>query len=564
MSLQKEDMRPRRAMLPVAMPTPFQMRAIGFGECFFLLLLMILSLLVEVFKLRAENGALHNKIHQLEHDCQKYYEQAHLGSDTSGISPNKDWKKCNAPRDTAETPGFAGDQEHNEGRETPISVTGYIKKQGGKKQPGGQKNHPPSFLKINGAQEREPVFHYPGKCVHCPNIERCKEEGRLRKFATSHGYDTEIIIVHRVHLQYEASNCLNDGKQFRENFPQIIGARYYEENIQLHVITWHHIFHGSYDRIDLVAKDLFGISLSAGTAHNIIQRDSAKILAGGFMDAIRFYVLLFEKVAGADETSANVAGITAWVHTVATDNVTLLSPHWRRGYEGAIHAGVLQFFTGTLISDCWSAYFKEIFVCRHSICDGHILRELVAAAYFRSQSWAIRMFDFLMETLTDKEETVGRGENALPQTYLDKARENYRQIVSDGFNEIAGVTSGKTYSLLNRLKKLEDAALEFAVDFNVGFTNNVSERSLRNLKVALRVAGQFKTMQGLWDYCIFQSFIDTCRKLGHNPLYMLRIALAGGNIIEAAFDDDKAVILKLMVKLANAYSMDDANEINTI
>jgi len=94
------------------------------------------------------------------------------------------------------------------------------------------------------------------------------------------------------------------------------------------------------------------------------------------------------------------------------------------------------------------------------------------------------------------------------------------------------------------------------------FTNNDSEQSLRNLKVALKVIGQFKTMSGLVDYCIIQSFMDTCRKQGRNPFDMMRIVLSGGDIIEAVFGTEKAVQLKQMIRLADAIAVGDENKIN--
>jgi transposase-like protein len=524
--------------------------------------LLLQTLLLENARLKAEITDLRNRNQELETENQKLYESLHLGCDTSSVPPNKDWKRNAAPKGFDEASEPDTGQAGKENGETPISVTGYLNGDAGeKKRPGGQKNHLPAFMHIDNERE-DTVPHYPNKCASCPQLDQCIEEGRFRKYSIAHGYDIEVIRVHKVHILYEATECKNDGSEIHDDFPEVIGTQFYDTNVQLHVLTWHHIFHGSYDRIALAAKELFGLSLSAGTANTIIQRVSAKILGSGFMDALRFFILLFEILLGVDETSACVGGRNAWVHAAVTANVTLLIAHWRRGYEGAVYSGVLQFYTHTLLSDCWAAYFNEKLKCRHAICDGHILRELVAAAYFRNQSWAIEMFDLLLEILAAKNDAVAREENSLPQEYLDDIRVRYRQIVADGYNEIAGVTKGKTFALLERLRKLEDAALAFAVDFSVDFTNNASEQSIRNLKVALRVIGQFKTMSGLADYCIIQSFMDTCRKQGHNPFDMMRILLSGGDIIEAVFGADKAAQLKLMIRLANASANGDTDEIN--
>jgi hypothetical protein len=525
---------------------------------------ILLYALNEITRLSAELFDANNKIIELESQNQKLFELSHLDSETSGIPSSKDWKKNGTSPDSENTTDSCADKD-DKTKETPTSISGYLNnKDGEKRNPGGQKNHTPAFMRVDGTKDEEPVLHYPKKCTCCPHIDKCIEEGRFRRYFTGHGYDIEIIRVHREHQLFEATDCLEDEGLIHDDFPEVIGSQFYDTNVQLHVLTWHHIFHGSYDRVALAAKELLNLSLSAGTANAIIQRIAAKILGCGFMDALRFFVLLFDPVAGVDETSAGVAGRNAWVHTVATDNVTLLSAHWRRGFDGTIYAGVVQFFTNTLISDCWAAYFKDAFGFKHAICDAHILRELVAAAYFRQQHWAIEMFDLLLEVFGAKRDAIEQGHKSLPQEYIDDIKQRYRQIVVDGYIEIAGQTKGKTFALLERLRKLEDAALAFAVDFNVDFTNNMSEISLRNLKVTLRVIGQFKTMPGLVDYCIIQSFMDTCRKQGLNPFDMMRVLLSGGDIIEAVFGAEKAAMIKQMIRLTNAFAQDDPNAINDI
>jgi hypothetical protein len=76
------------------------------------------------------------------------------------------------------------------------------------------------------------------------------------------------------------------------------------------------------------------------------------------------------------------------------------------------------------------------------------------------------------------------------------------------------------------------------------------------------VIGQFKTMPGLVDYCIIQSFMDTCRKQGHNPFDMMRVILSGGDIIEAVFGIEKAGLLRQMIMLTDTIATGDINKIN--
>ena len=526
-----------------------------------------LALYLENINLKAELSAAYEKIAILEAENRKLYEQAYLDSQTSGIPSGKDWKNKGASGEGVEMlDPNAGQGDPKEGREPPISVSRYLNGNGeGKKRQGGQKNHPPSSMRVDNVVEGEPVQRYPEKCKNCSNFHQCINESRFRQCQTGHEYDIEISIIHREQQVFEAPQCPLGGGCTRGDIPEeVIGTRHYGMNVVILVLVLHHLFHGSYDRIAQAAKELFGLSLSAGTAYAIVRRVSAKILGNKLIDAIRFYILLFEKVAGVDETSALTGGINAWVHTVAASGATLLSAHWKRGFEGTVYAGIVQFFTNTLISDCWASYFNDSFKFKHAICDAHILRALVAAAYFRGQRWAIEMFDLLLEVFATKRDAIERGEKGLPQEYINNVRNRYRKIVADGYVENAGVTKGKTFALLERLRKLEDAALEFAFDFSVDFSNNASEISLRNLKVALQVIGQFKTMKGLADYCIIQSFMDTCRKQVCNPFDMLKILLSGGDIIEAVFGSEKAKLIKKLIKLTDAFAHGDTDEIDAI
>ena len=50
--------------------------------------------------------------------------------------------------------------------------------------------------------------------------------------------------------------------------------------------------------------------------------------------------------------------------------------------------------------------------------------------------------------------------------------------------------------LLRKLRKYERNVLMFLYDFNVDFTNNLSERDLRLVKSHLKVSGGFRSQEG--------------------------------------------------------------------
>jgi transposase len=64
--------------------------------------------------------------------------------------------------------------------------------------------------------------------------------------------------------------------------------------------------------------------------------------------------------------------------------------------------------------------------------------------------------------------------------------------------------------------------LRFAVDLTVPFTNNVAERDARPANVQQRTSGGcWRTLQGLVDFAVVQSYLSTAGKWGLDTLDVL-------------------------------------------
>ena len=61
--------------------------------------------------------------------------------------------------------------------------------------------------------------------------------------------------------------------------------------------------------------------------------------------------------------------------------------------------------------------------------------------------------------------------------------------------------------------------LRFATDLTVGFTSNQAERDVRPVKVQQRTSGgTWRTLLGLADFAIVQSYLSTAGKWGIDAL----------------------------------------------
>ena len=65
--------------------------------------------------------------------------------------------------------------------------------------------------------------------------------------------------------------------------------------------------------------------------------------------------------------------------------------------------------------------------------------------------------------------------------------------------------------------------LRFTTDLAVGFTNNVAERAVRPVKVQQRTSGGcWRTLQGLADFAVVQSYLSTAANWGLSRYEALR------------------------------------------
>ena len=71
--------------------------------------------------------------------------------------------------------------------------------------------------------------------------------------------------------------------------------------------------------------------------------------------------------------------------------------------------------------------------------------------------------------------------------------------------------------------------LRFAVDLTVGFTSNQAERDIRPVKVQQRASGgTWRTLQGLADFAVVQSYLSTTAKWGIDALDALTRLFTSG------------------------------------
>ena len=272
-----------------------------------------------------------------------------------------------------------------------------------------------------------------------------------------------------------------------------------------------------------VLDALAGIRVSTGFMAGVRGR-AAALLEAEFGPHLRT-LLPTAGVLHADETTGRAAGALAYVHVACTEYLTLMHVGGRCS-DDIDAGGVLPKFTGILMRDGYAGYAHLPAV--HAWCAAHLLRDLRALSDADpvGQLWAQAMADTLLEANQAAHQARAAGADQLDQVVLTQIRNHYLGAIAKGTTDNHGHRSAlavQARRLIRRFTRYEDMILRFAVDLTVPFTNNCAERAVRPVKVQQRTSGGcWRTLQGLIDFAIVHSYLDTATKWGINKLHALQ------------------------------------------
>jgi transposase len=258
---------------------------------------------------------------------------------------------------------------------------------------------------------------------------------------------------------------------------------------------------------------------------------AALVEASGFMEHIRA-LLKTAPAVHADETPARAAGGMRYVHLACTRYLTCL--HTGDRSAAAIDAGgVLPGYDGVIVRDGYIGY-EHLTSALHAWCGAHLLRDLKDLYDFEParQTWASQMAGLLIEARDAAAAARMADETALDAAALDDLLNRYRDLAASGLTSNLyrrTATAADARRLARRFRAYEDMILRFATrpDLDI-FSNHEAERTIRPVKVQQRSSGGcWRTLQGLTEFALVQSYLSTAAKWGIDKLDALRGLFTG-------------------------------------
>lgn len=383
---------------------------------------------------------------------------------------------------------------------TKAKRTNSLRKPSGKK-PGGQPGHKGTTLKM---VENPDVTenHYPVVCENCGNgLSETPADFSGRRQIIDLPVIRQIITEHRVY-----SKKCQCGHCTKSSYPDWVKSPIsYGASIQSLVAYLNTRQYLPVERMHEFLKEILNVGLSEGGICYLLNNMSKK--AKSEYQRIKTAVI-GSKVIGADETGANVNGENHWYWTFQNPEYTYIGVNRNRGYKAIMEVFGDNFDKATLVTDCWSSYFKTK-AMNHQLCTAHLQRELIGLTQkYPHQTWTIKFNDLLLRAINLAKEHVQIPQNKINEIFAD-------------FEKLLNINSNPKYKEIipfhKRMIKYKEYLFNFLSDSTIPPDNNASERAIRNVKVKQKVSGFFKSYKGAENYAILRSCIDTALKQGINP-----------------------------------------------
>jgi transposase len=394
----------------------------------------------------------------------------------------------------------------------------------GKRRPGKQPGEPGATMKlIDDPDER---FEYPpAACAGCgADLAGGPVAAQRRHQVTDIGPAPAPKVTEHVAQAKEYPCC---GTVTAGELPAHVRARasYGPETCAqaANLAVGHHI---PIWRSTVLLCQLAGIAVSTGWMAGIRGKAAALIEDSGFMDRVRD-LLKAAPAVHADETPARAAAGTRYVHLACTAYLTCMHTG-DRSAEAIDAGGVLPGYAGIIVRDGYAGY-RHLTDALHAWCGAHLLRDLKGLYDYEpgQQDWASQMAALLIQARDAASAARQAGLSALDPAVLEDLVTRYRALATDGlaanlYRRTA--TARDARRIARRFLTFEDLILCFVTHPGLEiFTNNEAERAIRPVKVQQRSSGGcWRTLQGLADFAIVQSYLSTAVKWDISKLDALR------------------------------------------
>ena len=413
--------------------------------------------------------------------------------------------------------------------QTPINKKKHIpnSREKSSNNKGGQKSH--KKHKLEKFFDEEINEHEEIILEECPNC-HSHDLIELDSEVTKDEFDYKIkVIKKRIHFkEYKCPKC---NKIVRKNIPiNLKEDNQYGNNVQATALTLMNIGNVPINKTRKIINGLTTgeIDLSEGFISKLQKRASSKLEQ--FIKDLKFYITHLNLIYW-DDTVVMINTKRGCMRFYGNEDVALYCVHEHKDKKGLDKDNILNMLPCSTIveHDHNIINYNGEYSFVNAECCQHLLRDLQKVTdNLPNRTWSSKMKKLFQEYDHKRNELISKQIDRFSEeefnTFVGGINQNLLLGVEENLKDNKVYYSDKEEALLVRLMEYRDNYIYWTLDFNLPFTNNLSERGLRGIKSKMKISGQFQNIGNAEYYAAIRSYLETCYRNnvnGHEALIRL-------------------------------------------
>ncbi|MEG0794824.1 MAG: IS66 family transposase [Bacilli bacterium] len=377
--------------------------------------------------------------------------------------------------------------------------------------------------KLEKIEDNKITEHIEHKIETCPNCDKHKLV-KTGKIISKDVKDYKILTYYTRHdfIEYKCSCC---GKLVHELIPNHLKEEcQYGSEIKSLALTLSNVGNVPFNKVKRIISGLSMEQITPCEGYLAkLQKVSAKKL-DSFSNELRT-ALLSSKIVYWDDTVINVNTKQSCMRYYGNDSLCLFKAHEKKNKEGLDKDRILGLLgTNTVVEhDHNKINYNNEYCFINAECCQHLLRDLRKVELnIPERKWCKEMIKLFQSYDHKRNELLSKNIDTFTKEEVNDFIIELEHNLLTGLNEYEENSKPyyvkKELTLIQRLMEYRDNYIYWILDFDLPFTNNLSERNLRGIKSKMKISGQFQNIERAKDYASIRSYIETCRLYGKNEV----------------------------------------------
>ena len=452
----------------------------------------------QIRKINNENKDLKNEVQSLKREIERLRVLTNLDGTTSGISTSMmpiGKKKV--------IPNFAKNTGEKIGR---------------------SKDHKKDKLeKVSEEKINEHIKH---ELTECPNCKKHELEP-TGEIITKQVKDYKIIVNYTEHefIEYKCNCC---GKIVREAIPNHLKEDIqYGSNVKSIALTLSNVGNVSLNKIRRILNGLSMEEIDPCEGYLVKLQKKASRRLTNFIEELH-KACITSKILYWDDTVISIDKKQSCMRYYGNDFICLFKAHEKKNKEGIDEDKILSLLgKNTIVEhDHNKINYNPEYEFINAECCQHLLRDLKKVEInLPNRTWCKEMIKLFQKYDHKRKELMDNGIDYFNSEEINEfilnIDTNLLKGLEENENDSKPYYADKELTLIWRIMEYRDNYIYWIFDFNIPFTNNLSERNLRGIKSKMKISGQFQNIERARDYANIRSYIETCRLYGINEYQSL-------------------------------------------